>query len=141
MALAFPAEKSRCCVIIARDAFTSALDDVQFEKRIREREPADLEAAYILAVKLESLDRALECSDDVGPKTCRQVRDDGGGDVLLQVKRQLEQQKTELVELQAAVKAIVNGPSTTTSSTFPAIDQTRHRGIEKENKQLRRDVE
>jgi hypothetical protein len=39
MALAYPGEKSSLSEHIARDAFLTALDDPEFELKIREREP------------------------------------------------------------------------------------------------------
>ena len=45
MALAYPGEKSNLAEHLARDAFLSALSDPEFELRIREKNPADLDTA------------------------------------------------------------------------------------------------
>ena len=53
MALAYPGEKSGLSEHIARDAFLGALDDPEFELKIREREPVDLDSAVKLAQRFE----------------------------------------------------------------------------------------
>jgi len=55
MALAYPGEKSSLADHIARDAFLSALDDSEFELKIREREPPDLDTAVKLAQRFRSV--------------------------------------------------------------------------------------
>ena len=62
MALAYPGEKSSLAEHIARDAFLSALDDPEFELKIREREPTDLDAAVKLALRFEVFRSAMEQS-------------------------------------------------------------------------------
>jgi hypothetical protein len=62
--MAFPAEKSRCMTVVARDAFLTALANIELERRVREREPMDVEVAYTLAVKFESMDKMFERADD-----------------------------------------------------------------------------
>jgi hypothetical protein len=144
MAMAFPAEKSRCGTIVARDAFITALNDTQLERRIREREPADVEGAFNLAVKLESLDKALPYADDSGvrPRACRQVRGDDDDDVVLEVKCELEQQWQELAELRAELEVSAEQAEVSVERPPPPIDQARLlRGLEDENACLCRDVE
>jgi len=53
MSLAYPGEKSGLAEHIARDAFLVALDDPEFELKIREREPTDMDAAVKLAQRFE----------------------------------------------------------------------------------------
>jgi len=49
MSLAYPGEKSSMAEHIARDAFLTALDDLDLELKVREREPKDLESTVKLA--------------------------------------------------------------------------------------------
>ena len=53
MTLAYPGEKSGLVEHIARDAFLTALNDPEFELKIREREPVDLDEALKLAQRFE----------------------------------------------------------------------------------------
>jgi transposase InsO family protein len=143
MALAFPAEKSRCGTIIARDAFITALNDTQLERRVREREPADVEAAYTLAVKLESLDRTLEKTDDAvtRQKVTRQVRDNVEDSAIPEVKRQLEQQRQELVKIKNELKSKNERPEASGKTQTCLVEQSKLRNLEAENERLRRDFE
>jgi len=49
MSLAYPGEKSSLANHIARDAFLVGLADPEFELKIREREPPDLDTAVKIA--------------------------------------------------------------------------------------------
>jgi hypothetical protein len=53
MALAYPGEKSSLADHISRDAFLTALDDPEFELKVREREPPDLDTAVKMAQRFE----------------------------------------------------------------------------------------
>jgi len=53
MTLAYPGEKSRWAEHIACDVFLTALNDPEFELKIREREPVDLDEALKLARRFE----------------------------------------------------------------------------------------
>ena len=53
MALAYPGENSSLSEHIARDAFLTALDDPEFELKIREREPQNLDTAVKIALRYE----------------------------------------------------------------------------------------
>jgi len=54
MALAYPGSNGGLCDIVARDHFLVALDDRQLELKLREREPADFDSSFHLAVRLEA---------------------------------------------------------------------------------------
>jgi broad specificity phosphatase PhoE len=84
MTMDFPAEKSRCVAVVAHDAFLTALANIEVERRVREREPMDVETAYTLVVKRESMDKIFERADDSGtrPTTTRRVRGGAEDDVL-----------------------------------------------------------
>jgi len=76
MALAYPGEKSSLSEHIARDAFLSALDDPDFELKVREREPIDLDAAVKLAQRFEVFKSTVESSSHTRHRVNRQVVDD-----------------------------------------------------------------
>jgi transposase InsO family protein len=66
MALAYPGlGQSDVCEVIARDHFIDALGDGNFELKIREREPADLDTALRLAVRLEAYANARTSQPEV----------------------------------------------------------------------------
>ena len=73
MALAYPGEKSGLSEHIARDAFLSALDDAEFELKVREREPTDLDSAVKLAQRFEVFKSTVETSSSVRHRVNRQV--------------------------------------------------------------------
>jgi hypothetical protein len=73
MALAYPGEKSSLSEHIARDAFLSALDDPDFELKIREREPEDLDSAVKLAQRFEVFKNTVDASTGNGRRFNRQV--------------------------------------------------------------------
>ena len=59
MSLVYPGERtSSLCEQIAKDYFIASLGDRDFELKIREREPRDLESAFKHAVRLEAYDKA-----------------------------------------------------------------------------------
>jgi len=60
LALAYPGEQSRIFEHLARDAFLTALDDVNLELNVREKNPVSLDAAVQIAQRLEI------CRDVVG---------------------------------------------------------------------------
>ena len=62
MALAYPGEKSGLAEHIARDIFLTALNDPEFELKIREREPVDLDEALKLAQRFEVFKSAVQSS-------------------------------------------------------------------------------
>src|SRR5664279_37145 len=65
MALAYPdAAQSSLGQIIARDHFVTALNDRELELKVRDRDPADLEAAFRAAVRIETHLRAYEADHD-----------------------------------------------------------------------------
>src|SRR5664279_96915 len=73
MALAYPGERSGLSEHIARDAFLSSLDDPEFELKIREREPADLNTAVKLAQRFEVFKTTVEASSGARHRVNRQV--------------------------------------------------------------------
>jgi len=60
MILAYPGEKSGLAEHIARDAFLAASNDPEFELKIREREPNDLDEALKLAQRFEVFKGAIQ---------------------------------------------------------------------------------
>ena len=62
MSLAYPGEKSGLAEHLARNAFLTALDDPEFELKIREREPPDLETAARIAQQFEVSRGLVEAS-------------------------------------------------------------------------------
>jgi hypothetical protein len=143
MVMAFPAEQSSCRTIVARDTFVSALNDTQLERRIREREPVDTEAAFSQAVKFEYIDKALERADDsdARPKACRRIHSDVVEDGLLEVKYEREQQKQELIELMTALEANLEQAEVWVGPPPPQPDQVGPRDLQNENECLCSDVE
>jgi len=73
MTLAYPGEQSSLSEHIARDAFLSALADSEFELKIREREPVDLDDALRIAQRYEVFKSADESSSSTRSKVNRQV--------------------------------------------------------------------
>src|SRR5664279_1740303 len=76
MALAYPGEKSSLSEHIARDAFLSSLDDAEFELKIREREPADLDTAVKLALRFEVFRSTVDSSSHARHRVTRKVTED-----------------------------------------------------------------
>jgi transposase InsO family protein/predicted aspartyl protease len=73
MALAYPGQKSDLAEHIARDAFITALDDPDFELKIREKEPKDLEAAVRYASRFEVFKSQVEATTSSRHKVNRKV--------------------------------------------------------------------
>ena len=73
MALAYPGERSSLADHIARDAFLSALDDPEFELKIREREPADLDRAVKIAHRYEVSRSVVDASSSTRHRVTRRV--------------------------------------------------------------------
>ena len=70
-ALAYPGRPTEHGDAIAVDAFIEALDDVELEMRIRDREPRDLDSAYRLALMLEANARGRRDRQDVAGENTR----------------------------------------------------------------------
>ena len=62
MAMAYPGEKSSLSEHIARDSFLTALDDVELELKVREREPKDLDEAVGISQRIEVFRNTVESS-------------------------------------------------------------------------------
>ena len=73
MTLAYPEKQSSLSEHIARDAFLSALGDPDFELKIREREPTDLDGALAIAQRYEVFKGAVESSAATRPRLNRFV--------------------------------------------------------------------
>jgi len=73
MSLAYPGEKSGLAEHIARDTFLVALDDPEFELKIREREPTDMDAALKLAQRFEVTRSMVDASSGIRQRINRQV--------------------------------------------------------------------
>jgi len=76
MALAYPEERSSLADRIARDAFLSALDDPEFELKIREREPADLDTAVKIAHRYKVSRSFVDASSSTHHRVTRRVAED-----------------------------------------------------------------
>ncbi|HSN22635.1 MAG TPA: reverse transcriptase domain-containing protein, partial [Methylomicrobium sp.] len=76
MALAYPGEKSSLSDHIARDAFLTALDDPEFELKIREREPIDLDSAVKIAQRYEVFKAAADASSSGRHRMTRKITED-----------------------------------------------------------------
>jgi len=72
LTLAYPGEQSRVIEHIGRDAFLAALDDPEFELKIRERDPSDLDTAVCLAQRFEISRGVVSASS--GPTRQRAAR-------------------------------------------------------------------
>jgi len=68
MTLDNPGEQSSLSEHIARDVFLSALGDPDFELKIREREPTDLDEALTIALRYDVFKGAVESSAATRPK-------------------------------------------------------------------------
>jgi len=82
MSLAYPGEKSGLAEDIARDAFLIALEDPEFELKISEREPADLDTALKIAQRCKVSHGLVDASAGIRHQVTRQVVEDGGSSVL-----------------------------------------------------------
>jgi len=73
MAKAYPGHTDGLGETIAKDAFLVSLDDAKLELRVREWEPADLDAALRIAMRLEAYEQVVE-TQTTGPRNNRQVQ-------------------------------------------------------------------
>ena len=73
MTLTYPGEQSSLSEHIARDAFLSALADPEFELKVREREPADLDDALRIAQRYDVFKSAVDFSTSSRPRVNRQA--------------------------------------------------------------------
>jgi hypothetical protein len=100
MMMAYPGERSKLSEHMARDAFLSALDDQELELRVREREPATVEAAVKIAQRFEVFRSAVEASSSERHRINRQVAEasmtSGGGEHLQPRVERLEQELRRL---------------------------------------------
>jgi hypothetical protein len=76
MVLAYPeCGNSELFEVISRDHFLRALDDVELEIRVREKEPTDLDAAFKAALRIEACIKSLDAEDRT-PRFRRSREDD-----------------------------------------------------------------
>ena len=87
MTLAYPGEKSSLAEHIARDVFLTALNDPEFELKIREREPVDLDEARKLAQRFEVFKSAVQSSSR--DRSSRHIADMGNEETLTTVEMRL----------------------------------------------------
>jgi len=73
MSLAYPGEKSSMADHMARESFITALGDAEFETKIREGEPKNLEEAARRALRLEAIKMKVETNVPDRPKVNRYV--------------------------------------------------------------------
>ena len=79
MALAYPnTSGTEMYEEIAKNHYIAALGDRTLELKIREREPADLDAAYTISVRLEAYAGAYNDEDERDGRIQRQRRGDDG---------------------------------------------------------------
>ena len=78
MSLAYPGEKSTMADHVARETFFTALNDPDFEMKIKEGEPKNLEEAAQRAQRLEHIKMKVDSSVQDRHKVNRQVSDNGG---------------------------------------------------------------
>ena len=71
MILAYPGEQSSLSEHLARDAFLLALADPEFELKIREREPTNLDDALRIAQRYEVFKSAVDSSVSIRPRVNR----------------------------------------------------------------------
>lgn len=65
MTLAYPAPASEITEAIATDAFLDAMFDSELSLKVREREPGSLDAAFRMAVRLETYQKTLKENETV----------------------------------------------------------------------------
>jgi len=84
---------SSLCEQIAKDYFIASIGDRDFELKIREREPRDLESAFKHAVRLEAYEKAVvdDNRDQHRGKGNRYKQDDGLTRKVAQLERKVEQ--------------------------------------------------
>jgi len=95
--LAYPGEvMSSLCEQIAKDYFIASIGDRDFELKIREREPRDLESACKHAVRLEAYENAVvdDNRDQHRGKGNSYKQDDGLTRKVAQLERKVEQAAT-----------------------------------------------
>jgi hypothetical protein len=102
MTLAYPGEQSALSEHIARDAFLSALDEPDFELKIREKEPGDLDTAVKLAQRFEVFRSAVDASSAVRHRFNRHVT---GEDMHISLRVEKLEQQMKGSEYQARPSA------------------------------------
>lgn len=112
MALAYPGEKSSLAEHIARDSFLCALDDPEFELKIREQEPPDLDAAVKTALRFEVFRGAVEAASSGRHRVSRQViRDNSEGNLSDEFGSRLCDIERRLENLSRASQSPIDGSS------------------------------
>ena len=101
MTLAYPGEKSSLAEHIARDVFLTAFNDPEFELKIREREPVDLDEALKLAQRFEVFKSAV-LSSSSRDRSSRHIIDTGSEDTST-VERRLATLEAELHKSRASI--------------------------------------
>ena len=94
MVLAYPGEVSRFSESLAKDAFLAALDDRDLELKVREREPPDLDAAFKVALRLETYERTFDANsgrDNAKGKQARQARGEQETPTIRDLQVQMQQ--------------------------------------------------
>ena len=110
MTLAYPGEQSALSEHIARDAFLSALDEPDFELKIRKKEPGDLDTAVKLAQRFEVFRSAVDASSAVRHRFNRHVT---GEDMHISLRVEKLEQQMKGSEYQAR-------PSANGTTSLPA---------------------
>jgi hypothetical protein len=136
MALAYPGEKSSLGEHIARDAFLSALDDADFELKIREREPADLDSAVKIAQRYEVFKAATEASSSNRHRVSRRVTEEP------RTASDLTDLEVRMTNLEAELKKKQSQPAAATPVTKPRdrVSKTQQREERRDNQRQNRAV-
>jgi len=143
MSLAYPGEKSGLAEHIARDAFLIALEDPEFELKIRECEPADLDTALKIAQRYEILRGLVDASSGIRYRVTRQVVEDGDSSALPEtdlearvaaVERQL-QATSSTVQTQSSQQKSESSRKTGESTRGKRSDLKRNRAVNNEERE------
>ena len=121
MTLAYPGERSGLAEHIARDIFLTALNDPEFELKIREREPVDLDEALKLAQRFEVFKSAVQSSSSRDRST-RHIADTGKEEAPT-VETRIAALEKELSNLRAGVKGRNNIQSAMGTETQQASEE------------------
>ena len=132
IALAFPSLNPYHRETIACDYFISALADLEFALKVRERAPANLDDALRVALQLEVWNKYVGCQPDSKPAEIR-VRETGKDvtDALTKRIAELEAQIQRMNRASSSVLATASSlpPATTQKPSYVTVkspDEPRH---------------
>ena len=131
MTLAYPGEKSTFAEHIARDVFLTALNDPEFELKIREREPVDLDEALKLAQRFEVFKSAVQSSSR--DRSSRHIADMGNEETLTTVETRLAALEAEFRKSRTR-----NGATVQPAVGSEATQQAAEKQVDALNKEVGR---